>query len=424
MDSQFQPQRLTSRSKLLWNRLYRSTNAAAAISILESLTASGSLFAVQLALIFLAPREDFGVYSLLISYVLAGQMMLASVFGSPLVTVISALPEERRAGAVAKALRWQILAVMGMTALGALLLLWFPGITSEIFIGELTTFIGFALRDFLRVGYAIKLRPIQSLKLSLAFTMLICIVGAGAYSTFHRICAGDALLILGICCLVVAIPPTARTLWHAERDDLSFRGSVMVHSKWAIPGVLVIWLQNNFYLSFIAVFLSMGAVAEISAARMVAMPYLIAASGVLRINQVNFGLIISSGNNASLFRSARQWFMVHLVICIALSGGIYASGLIGLQKLMPRAYPDMLELAAIWMIFAGVSCARSVVSSLFLAQGRYREVFVATLISLPVVLAGLGILIPAIGLTGGVLPLIFGEITLILALRVQTQSAS
>jgi len=412
-----QGRRRVSRFTMLWDRVYLSANATATISILDSLTASGSLFAIQIALILLAPREDFGNYSLLISYVLAGQMMLASVFGSPLITVISSLPEERRSGAIAKALRWQLVAVTWIAALGALLL-WslFPGVTIEICIGEIGTFIGFALRDFLRVGYAIELRPIESLKVSLAFAVLVFIAGVCAYAMLHQVRTGDALLLLGICCLLVAAPPVVRTLWHAKRDELSFRNSVLLHSRWAIPGVVVIWLQNNLYLSLIAVFMNVGAVAEISAARMIAMPYLIAAGGVLRINQVNFGLLLSSDNKSDLFSSARRWFVGHLLVCTMLAGGLAVSGLIGLQQLMPRAYPHMIQLAAIWMIFAGVTCARGVVSSFFLAQGRYREVFIATLVSLPVVLAGLGILIPALGLVGGVLPLILGEIALISAL--------
>lgn len=192
--------------------------------------------------------------------------------------------------------------------------------------------------------------------------------------------------------------------------------ALMSMAAWSVPGAAVIWLQNSFYLTLIALNLSMEAVGEVSAARMIAMPILITASGLLRVTQVQAARKLANGGMAHAVRNARRLASA----CLAGGALVVAICIIADQAIdsrwLPRDHPHLITLAAAWLAFAAANTARGFYSSLFQAMGRYREIFMLNLAILPFVLGGVAICPLTLGLYGAVLPMAAGEIILLVLL--------
>jgi O-antigen/teichoic acid export membrane protein len=382
-------------------------------SALDPIISSGTTFLVQAAVLLTASKLEFAAFSLSYSYVLMGQSVLSAVFGGPLVTLLSrvdSLEERRRLGDAA--LRYQLIASLVIAAVG-LSFAWFVGIRWITVLFGVLSLLGLSFRDALRSVLAAQLRLTESLISALAFAG-----GAASSLTFMFLIYGKVTAQLGLGALAIGavlavLPKLIHSLIAREKVPRVALRNIGAMAVWSLPGATVIWLQNSFYLTLVAVNLDLSSVAEVSAARMVIMPVLITASGLLRLLQVQVSRQVErDGLKAALapcFRTVCQCVIVSVgiaSICFVANPFISSSWL-------PSGHPHILTLAGAWLIFAGANTARGVYSALFQAIGRYRDIFSFNLAVMPFVLAGITIAPMRYGLIGAVLPMAAGELLLL-----------
>lgn len=86
---------------------------------------------------------------------------------------------------------------------------------------------------------------------------------------------------------------------------------------------------------------------------------------------------------------------------------------VGVARLVPDAYAAVPPIVVVWLLFCGATIARGIWTSLFQSQGLYRQIFLLNLIVLPIVIGGILVLPPMIGIAGAIVPLAFGELALL-----------
>lgn len=375
------------------------------------------MFAVQLALIWFAEKDDYGAYSLLMSYVLMGQAILSSVFGAPLITSTSPLGADARDARLARAVRWHAIVTLSLgTAAAPLLYLALPSVGLISVLLTVLTFLGLAMRDLQRIAWTIEGKLERALFNSVAFGMLTATVLGLIYLRAGTVSLASAMTATSIAAIVTAAGPLLRragrvgALGEAEGPGLAH------HAPWTLPGVIVIWIQNNLHLTIVALLISLTAVAEVSAGRMVAMPYLVAAGGLLRFNQVRFGQQLAAEGSAAAFASAKRWVLVHLALGAALACLAWIAFAGGAQALISDKYPQLLALSSLWLLFAGVTSARGALSAFLQALGAYRTILIVNLTTIPTAVIGIVLLLPLWGVAGAIVPLIAAELQFLLVL--------
>lgn len=375
------------------------------------------MFAIQLAILFFASKAEYGRFSLAMSYVVMGQALFSTFFGPPLITTLVSLPEGSRAEASNVAMQWQLRASLAtVLVLIPPLVMLVPGFRWELALPAALAFIGLAYRDVQRVTWTVELKMWSALVNTCLFAVVVTVLLLALVALRRHVGAAEGLAAIAFAVLSTNVGRLGQILIARRRTPQWLGSRLRALALWSVPGAIVIWIQNNLYLTIIAVYMSLTAVGEISAARLLAVPYLLAASGLLRVAQVRFGELLRKGEMREVRRTVRNWVATHLAAgsCIAVT--LAGVGAIGGAAVAPAKYPHLFHLAACWFLFAGAATARSSVSSLFQAMGRYKVIFLATSLAVPIVLGGIALLVPRIGLSGAILPMVAGELLLLATL--------
>lgn len=408
------------RLALMARRLVKLLRNNSIAGVADALVTSGVMFAIQLALIWFGEKEEYGTYSLLMSYVLMGQAILSAIFGAPLITSASALPFVMRQAVLSRAVRWHVLGSFAIVLTAAPLLYFaMPDISPLAALLTLAAFIGLALRDIQRVIWAIECRLDQALVSSVAFGLIAGVIVLAVYLQAGKISLAAAMAGIAGAAILTVTGPLARRAGHRNEPVPLSKQSLASHARWTLPGVLVIWIQNNLYLTIVALLMTLSAVAEVSAARMVAMPYVIAAGALLRVTQVRLVQMLVDRGPAEALSVAKHWMALHLLVGATLALLTWIALQSGAQSLVGDKYPTLFALASLWFLFAGASSARGALSALYQAEGAYRQLFIGNLTTIPTALLGMIILIPLWGTIGAIVPLIAAELQFLLVLFVR-----
>jgi len=380
--------------------------------MLDPLVTSGTMFLVQGAVLLTVNKTAFATYSLVYSYVVMCQAVLSALFGGPLITLLSGVEGGAREAAGAGALRLQLViaSAVGVAGLATALAV---GLAPHVAVLAVLAMVGLSFRDALRSVLAVRLELGKAFGIALWFAGATTAALGLVWLAMRQVTPEGGLAALAIGALGTLARQIARALLTRDRLPRDILRRMIGMAAWSVPGAAVIWLQNSFYLTLVAVSLSLDAVGEVSAARMIAMPILIMASGLLRLAQVQAGRKLVEGGLVAAIRNARR------LSSFCLAGGALLVGTCLLahstvnRQWLPPAYPHLLSLAGAWLAFAATTTARGFYSSLFQAMGRYREIFSLNLIVLPFVLSGVVLGPFALGLPGAVLPMAAGELVLL-----------
>ena len=384
-----------------------------ALSVLDPVLSSAAVFTIQGAVLLSASKIEFAAFSLSYSYIIMGQAILSSLFGGPLITLLGKIPDDvERRLAGEGILRLQLLAslLLGFTSLLISFLFHIDLIVSTLCIAS---FIGLSYRDALRSVLAAQNRLLEGLILSFVFALIVACGLTTSYILFDRISLISGLSILAISAVIICSTFVMQGSINTRLPRGQILSDLSSMAVWSLPGTAVIWLQNSFYLTLVAINLNLTAVGEISAARMLIMPILIITSGMLRLFQVKARLRLNDGGLSEALVTVRA----PLFLCFATGLFIAILCLIfdgsRIHNLMPIGHRNLLMLAGAWVLFATATTARGIYSALFQAMGCYREIFFYNAALLPFVLAGIAVGPRVIGLVGAILPMVAGELFLL-----------
>ncbi len=391
------------------------------MAALDPIVSSATVFLIQAAVLLSASNTEFAQFSLAYSYVLLGQLGLSAIFGGPLITVLRRIGDDDERGGVGQALlRYQfaLALIAGAAGVGAGLALGIPAATALLVVAG---FLALAFRDALRSVLLAQLKVGEALRVAATFALCTAAALAIIYTAAGNITHIWALAALAIGAGLSISPHLLRAVRRPHMVPRETIRALSAMAVWSLPGAAVVWLQNSFYLTLLALNLNLTAVGEVSAARMAVMPILITTTGLLRLLQVHAARMLGEQS------AARAGRLVRIIALAALCGGAvlaalaFFAGQLIPPAAIPAAYAQVVLLVTVWLLFAAATTARGAYSALYQAMGRYREIFWFNAAVLPVVLAGVYYAPPAFGLIGAVLPMAAGELILLglLALRLR-----
>lgn len=376
----------------------------------DPIICSGCIFLLQSLIIFTTSKYEFAVFSLSYSYIVMGQAILAGVFGGPIITLVSRQDDETTKLRLGNALLRANLAAALSTGFFAFFIGFVFKLNLVLFATSLFAFILLAFRDAVRGVLICRNEAKRSFCLAVGFaTVSLTYVGVRYWWT-GQVDTLDCLTAIGI--------GTGSTMLSAMTTAISTKASLGQHERrelagmaiWSLPGSIVIWMQNSFYLTIIAKNIGMQAVGEVSTARLIVMPILVASGALLRIAQAHSAKLLQDNGPTKASHAARR-----LAVPIALAGIGAASAIFVAadwlpKEWLPHEHPNIGPLVACWMAFTAAAIARGLYTSLYQAMGRYRELFAINMISLPFVLAGIALAPLWIGICGAIIPLALGEV--------------
>lgn len=270
-----------------------------------------------------------------------------------------------------------------------------------------------SFRDALRSALVARLQLGETLKISGMFFGASLVQLPLALLIAGKIDAFVGLSVMALAALLAVASWLFKTLRQSAKVPRDLLISLRDMASWSLPGAVVIWLQNSFYLTIVALSLNLASVGEISASRMAIMPILIVSSGLMRLWQVRA---------VAMLRDEREGTATRLSFRIAMlalgAGGVGAAAIFSLidyvpVSVLPEAYRNVVALIGGWVIFAAANIARTAYSSVFQTMGRYREIFFFNLVTLPPIMAGVAFAPAYFSLLGAILPMALGELALL-----------
>lgn len=403
----------------IWNLSFVRSQALA--SALDPLVYSGTMFLVQFSVLMTVDKTSFANYSLAYSYILMGQTVLSALFGGPLITALSEIEDlHDREAEGASALKLQLIIAVSIASVGVAFAIIFDVsvVTSAL---AALAMVGFSFRDALRNVLAVQMRLHEALRNAARFAITTSLALGIIYLTGGRITEESGLTALVIGAVVPQLNSIRIALAARARLSSNAVKRLAGMAVWSVPGATFVWLQNSFYLTLVAINLSLGAVGEVSAARMVVMPVLITTSGLLRLAQVQASREIRNNGLASAIRVSRTRAYICFFSGVMLTIACWIANDLIDPSLIPNGHPNLFVLVAAWITFAAAATARGFYSALFQALGSYRELFLLSTIILPFVLVGIAMAPKYIGLSGAILPMSLGEMMLLIVLAIRVR---
>ncbi|WP_369024966.1 lipopolysaccharide biosynthesis protein [Qipengyuania sp. RANM35] len=393
------------------------------MAILDPLVTSGAVFLVQGAILFTASKTEFAVFSLAYSYVIMGQVLMASLFGAPFITVLTRGHSQDEQRAMGKGfLRLQL----GLTVIPALVgvaLAILLGLPPMIAIASAAAFVVLSYRDALRSLLVSSLQVAAALRVAIVFAIVCASSLAVIYLTVGRIDARTGLLVLAVSSAIGVSGSILAAATSGATITADARRTLFGMAAWSLPGSIVIWLQGSFYLTIVAISIDLASVGEISASRMLIMPVMIMSSGIMRLLQVRFAGLYRQEGVTSATKLARKIAIIVLVVGTVVSALVFLAASRIPASVVPQAYSEVPTLTGAWALFATANIARGAYSTLYQAMGHYREIFTLNLLTLPPILLGVAFAPAHFGLLAAIIPMALGELALLalLAMRINRQ---
>ena len=255
-----------------------------AIALSDQALLSAVNFLVTILLIKTVPKYEYGYYSIAFSISLFLVSVQNAIVNAPLTVLLVSKRGEERHRYPAGLGMGQLLVVLPLATISLLIvgLLYLLGLDSPIasIAGALSlASIGILLREFLRGYYFAEESPTKVLQLDIRYAMIyVGLIGITAVSITVTVPA--VLLHMGLAGLVVSA-----SFWIARRRYVtldSIREGYRENwefGKWALIGVCVTHVQSYGYLYLLGSMLGGGAVGDVSASRLLLMPFVLLEAG-------------------------------------------------------------------------------------------------------------------------------------------------
>ncbi len=248
-----------------------------------------------------------------------------------------------------------------------------------------------------------------------ALTMLVILLGFAIVHLCHIALTGDLALLLYA--VGAAISATAAYLVSPLRLRLhqpKLMENIMeswMHGRWALGGVALIWLQSQTYTYVLAFYLGPIGIGQANAARIFISPFNFILTSV---NKVAIPRLVEfrDSNRSEMFRvsfllTAGLLVLTTLYSAVLLCNIEYVSNLV-----LGRHDRAITSIVWVWCLLLIVQMARSCGGILLQVQRKFRLLMLANIPSVIITVAMSAILIYWLGVSGAILGLLAGEVTL------------
>jgi O-antigen/teichoic acid export membrane protein len=382
--------------------------------------ASASNFGIAIYLVRSLDAASFGLWGIGFSIVLLslglvnGLLLAQMVVGLPH-RAPSARPSYMRSILIGTLLLAGIFVALGATT--ATLIGWLTTAESGLGYASLASTTGFAasaaitLHYFLRQAFSIHRERIAVLlNLVLLVTLLLGVTLLEWQGI--TVTATLAMLIYGAAHLVAALAgawllPVYTRHWRLSlvRRDLA---DAWLQGRWAMAGVGVSWGQSQVYVFITPLFFGLAGLGAVNAARMIVAPLIMMLPAVNQIALPRFSAL-QANQPERVGGSGLRLAQVMLLLATGYSLVVWLGYDLLSQLLLGSVRADLFWIAMAWCLMACFSLIRQVATVIMQALRDFRGLFLFESAVLGLTVTCLFVMLPMLGLPGGVIATALGE---------------
>lgn len=295
------------------------------IASLDQAFLSGLNFLISIVLIKIVTKPEYGYYSIFFSIILFMASIQTAVINTPLAVLLITKKEDEKKRYVGSLFFGQNLFLFPFALIGVItgiVMLYFdlmePSL-SEIIVAISLAFIGILIREFLRAYFYAEEIPKTVLIIDVLYVILFIIFGFIAYILSHLNVA-EVFFLMGLSSLLAGIFFIKRNEWKLSRIDIKMSYSEnWKYGKWALIGVTVSHIQTYSYLYLLGIMVSTTAVADVSAARLLLMPLVLAQEGWSKVILPHGSKLRETNRLPRLFKEQLLVSIAFLVVVMSLA---------------------------------------------------------------------------------------------------------
>jgi len=383
-------------------------------SVLDQGMLSALNLVLGLMLIRLTTRDSYGLYSqLYVAGILAATLTEALITG-PLTTLAPGLGEERRRRFIAHLDRYQrqlsgLFAALAGLITGAVVA-YLRLDTHPVALGlAFAAYVWAAsLREFSRSVGFVEGRALAVLRMDGWFALAV-VAGLGLLAWIGWVNLPAVMLVLALSNLAAlslrAVPGSEDPAGRAEAVH-----AVWQRGKWALPGAVLAWLTNYSYLYLSAIWLGVGASADLNASRLLLMPVALLVLAWSRVARPHAVRLMRDRQMQSLTRFILASVVAMEVITVVYSGLLWLTLPWLEAHVLGAKYADLEPFIVAWGVYFAIYSARWIGTSLLTSGDRYRMLMMSALLCLVVMVLAASYALPRWGAWGAVAALALVEL--------------
>jgi O-antigen/teichoic acid export membrane protein len=399
--------------KLIKNALRSPLLFNSSLATVDQAILSGLNFVISIILIKTVSKVEFGYYSIALSIALFFLSIQGAIVNTPLAVLLVEKKGDQRqkySGALCYGQFLVILpaAFLGLIASGLMYFWGFDTLKSILVASISLAAIGLAFREFLRAYYFAEETPLRVLKIDVIYILLYMSLIMSCH-LFYKLSTSAVFILNGLSGFMVSVAFVRHRGWRFDR--LAIKESYRENwgfGKWALLGAIVTHLQNYSFIYLIGALLGSAAVADVSAARLLMMPVLLAKIGWGKI-VVPHGSKLRESNQKPRFFKEQAFACVIFIVCI----GVYILGLLSFSGILNRFlctehYADSFKYLMYWGVFFIVAFFALSASYGLQVMKEFYVLTKVNIYTMLVTVAGTYFFIQWFGIKGGFAALIFG----------------
>ena len=255
------------------------------IASIDQALLSGINFLISIVLIKTVSKPEYGLYSIFFPITLFMGSIQNAVINTPLaVLLITKKGDEKRkyVGALFFGQYLLLFPLAFIGIIGGIITYYFNLLESSesaIIVAISLASIGILCREFLRAYFFANETPNTVLIIDVLYFVIISTLGFLTY-TFVQLDVAVIFFLMGLSSFLTGIFFINRNKWNFSRSDIkSSYSENWKYGKWSLIGVTVTHIQTYSYLYLLGILVSSVAVADVSAARLLLMPLILAPAG-------------------------------------------------------------------------------------------------------------------------------------------------
>lgn len=394
----------TLRSKYFFN---------SSVATIDQAMLSALNFIVSIILIKTVSKVEFGYYSIAFAVV---QLLLSihnSIVNTPLAVLLVEKKGETRKIYPASLYYGQFIVILpaaclGIAAAGFISIFGIETTVTPIIAAISFLVIGLSAREFLRAYYYAEETSLRVLKLDVYYVFLYMSLIFFVYF-FVKVSIGIVFIMNGFSALVVSLFFVRQSKWQFNGEFIkeSYREN-WKFGKWAFLGVVVTHMQNYSYIYLLGALLSAAEVAEVSAARLLMTPVLLAKIGWGKIVVPHGSKLRDRKQTARFFKE--QTFACFIFVFAIIAYIIILTSFSGVLNrfFFTESYADSFEYIPYWGGFMVIGFFALSASYGLQVLKKFSALFVLNVFTMLVTVICSYFFIQSFGITGGFAALILG----------------
>lgn len=318
-------------------------------------------FAISLAFIWGASKTEYGYYILLMTPLLLIQSIQNAIVNSPLATFLPAAAEVDKPHLRNTAVSLHIYLALVCGGLGAAGLMIYGQaaelqIENLLLVGFVLAIIGTIARESQRSFAYVQGQGVRALAGDIVYGTVL-LVGIALLLAGDQLSASLVLLLTGIAGLVPLLSKVAG--FHGLQTHAEPMRQFWSCGRWALPSVVVTWINLSSYPYFAEGALGLSVVADIGAARLFLMPIGLMMTAWSNWYRPRISGWLATGNVDAVAQITRRSLLAGWVLLATLAVLLaFAYPLV--EPLLGAQYQGLQPLVLVWLLYFAISLARNI----------------------------------------------------------------